>query len=139
MITRRPGTPAKTLEPACGSQEPVFPDYHQEGKIMRACKTLLSAGLLSLALAAPAQADPEAAITKAGCTACHAKDKKLVGPSYKQIAAKHKGKADAAKLLFDHARQGSRGVYGPVPMPPNPPAKISDADLQAVVAWILQQ
>ena len=51
--------------------------------------------VLGLGLSAPALADPEADMTKAGCNACHSKDKKIVGPSYKEIAAKNKGKADA--------------------------------------------
>jgi cytochrome c len=93
--------------------------------------------LLGLALAAPARADPEAAMAKAGCTACHAKDKKLIGPSYVEIAKKNKGQADAVARLSDKVRQGGKGVYGPVPMPPNTPAAIADADLKAAVEWIL--
>lgn len=100
-------------------------------------RTLCLAALLGLTLAPSAQANPEVMFAKAGCIACHAKDRKLVGPSLKDIVAKHKGQADAAKLLVEHARNGSRGVYGPVPMPPNPVAKISDEDLKTVVAWIL--
>ena len=77
-------------------------------------------------------------MTKAGCLACHTKDKKLVGPAYKDIAAKYKGQDVAAKLM-EKVRKGGAGVYGPVPMPPNPPDKINDADLKAAVEWILQQ
>ena len=55
--------------------------------------------VLGLGLSAPALADPEADMTKAGCNACHSKDKKIVGPSYKEIAAKNKGKADAVATL----------------------------------------
>lgn len=103
--------------------------------------TLALAGLVTLAVASPvlAQDSPEALMTKAGCLACHAKDKKLVGPAYKDVAAKYKGQADAVAKLMDKTRKGGAGVYGPVPMPPNPVNKISDADLKSVVEWILKQ
>ncbi len=92
----------------------------------------------ALAFAAtPALADPEAAMNKAGCMACHAKDKKLVGPSFKDIAAKHKGE-DATAKLMEKVRKGGSGVYGPIPMAPNGPDKISDADLKSAVEFILK-
>lgn len=102
---------------------------------------LAVAGLLALGVAAPAaaQANPEAAMNKAGCMACHAKDKKLVGPAYKDVATKYKGQADAVAKLSEKVRKGGQGVFGPVPMPPNGPDKISDADLKAAVEWILKQ
>ena len=87
--------------------------------------------------ATPALADPEAAMNKAGCMACHAKDKKLVGPSFKDIAAKHKGE-DATAKLMEKVRKGGSGVYGPIPMAPNGPDKISDADLKSAVEFILK-
>jgi cytochrome c len=94
---------------------------------------------LAAALAAGgAWANPEAAMAKAGCTACHAADKKLVGPSYKEIAAKYKGQSDVVAQLMDKVRKGGKGVFGPVPMAPNPPDKISDADLKAAVEFILK-
>ncbi|MDO9074263.1 MAG: cytochrome C [Rubrivivax sp.] len=101
--------------------------------------SMLGLTVLGLGLSAPALADPEADMTKAGCNACHTKDKKLVGPSYKDIAAKNKGKADAVANLTAKARAGGKGVYGPIPMPPNPVAKIGDAELKAAVEWILKQ
>jgi cytochrome c len=85
-----------------------------------------------------ARADPEAALTKGGCMACHTKDKRLVGPAFKEIAAKHKGQ-DAAAALVQKVRAGGKGVYGPIPMPPNAPDKISDAELKETVDWILRQ
>lgn len=106
-------------------------------------KQLTPAALLMLAaLGAPqvmAQAGPEAAMNKAGCLACHAKDKKMVGPAYKDVAAKYKGQADAPAKLAESVRKGSKGVWGPVPMPPTPPDKISDADLKAAIEWVLKQ
>ncbi len=98
---------------------------------------LALAALFALAAGA-AWAGPEEDITKAGCVACHTKDKKLVGPSFKEIAAKHKGQP-AAATLAEKVRKGGAGVYGPIPMPPNGADKIGDAELKAVVEWILKQ
>jgi cytochrome c len=86
--------------------------------------------------ASVAQAAPEEAMNKAGCMACHAKDKKLVGPSFKDIAAKYKGQDVAAKLA-EKVRKGGSGTFGPIPMAPNPPEKISDGDLKEAIALIL--
>ena len=82
-------------------------------------------------------ATPDEAMAKAGCTACHSKDKKIVGPAYKDVAAKYKGQ-DATAKLMEKVRKGGAGVWGPVPMPPNTPEKINDADLKAVVESILK-
>lgn len=102
---------------------------------MRALPFLLAATAL---LAAPAAQANEEALNKAGCMACHTKDKKLVGPSFKDIAAKYKGQ-DATVALMQKVRSGGKGVYGPIPMPPNPPEKIGDAELKSGVEWILKQ
>lgn len=102
---------------------------------------LAGAAALAFAGAASAQAlDDKKAdelMKKAGCNACHTVDKKGVGPAYKDVAAKHKGQADAAQAMFDKVRKGGAGVYGQVPMPPNPADKISDGDLKLLVAWVL--
>lgn len=82
-------------------------------------------------------AGPEDAMNKAGCMACHAKDKKIIGPSFKDIAAKYKGQ-DVTATLMDKVRKGGSGVYGPIPMAPNGPDKINDADLKAAVEFILK-
>ncbi|MDH4061035.1 MAG: c-type cytochrome [Aquincola sp.] len=83
-------------------------------------------------------ADTEAAMTKAGCMACHTKDKKLVGPAFKDIAAKYKGQADVVTKLAEKVRKGGSGVFGPVPMAPNGADKISDKDLKDAVELILK-
>jgi len=104
---------------------------------MTATRWILAAAT-TLALAAPAWADAvDDAMTKAGCMACHTKDKKLVGPPFKEIAAKYKGQSDVVAKLMEKVRKGGSGVYGPVPMAPNPPDKISDADLKAAIGKIL--
>ncbi len=84
-----------------------------------------------------AWADGAAALTKGGCMACHTKDKKLVGPAFKDIAAKYKGQ-DASAKLFDKVRKGGAGVFGPIPMSPNGPDKIGDTDLKEAIEFILK-
>ncbi len=93
--------------------------------------------LMSALLALTAYAGPEEALTKAGCMACHAKDKKLVGPSFKDIAAKYKGQ-DAVAKLTEKVRKGGAGSFGPIPMSPNGPDKINDADLKESIEFILK-
>ena len=87
-----------------------------------------------VAVASPALAD-EALAKKYACTACHAVDKKLVGPAYKDVAAKYKGDAKAAENLVVKVKKGGSGVWGPVPMPPNP--NVPDADVAKLVKWVL--
>lgn len=99
--------------------------------------SLLIAAALALACTAAGAAGPEDAMNKAGCMACHTKDKKLVGPSFKDIAAKYKGQ-DATARLMDKVRKGGSGTFGPIPMAPNGPDKIGDADLKAAVEFILK-
>jgi cytochrome c len=84
----------------------------------------------------PAQASEELA-KKHACFACHSVDKKLVGPSYKDVAAKYRGDAGAEAKLVDKVKKGSQGTWGQVPMPPN--ASVPDADVRALVKWILSQ
>ena len=99
-------------------------------------KLLLAA--LAAFVMAPALADPvDDAMTKAGCMACHAKDKKVIGPAYKDVAIKYKGQDVTAKLM-DKVRKGGSGSFGPVPMSPTGPDKISDADLKAAIESILK-
>jgi cytochrome c5 len=76
-----------------------------------------------------------AMMQKDGCSACHAVDKKVVGPSYQEVAAKYKGDKDALTKLTQKVKAGGSGVWGPVPMPPN--AQVPDADIKALVSWIL--
>jgi cytochrome c len=82
-------------------------------------------------------AGPEEAMNKAGCMACHQKDRKVVGPSFQEIAAKYKGQDVTAKLM-EKVRKGGSGTFGPVPMAPNPPDKINDADLKSAIELILK-
>jgi cytochrome c len=96
--------------------------------------TLLFAAIGAALVSAPALANEELA-KKNGCTACHAIDKKLVGPAYKDVAAKYRGDPKAEAMLIDKVKKGGVGVWGQVPMPPNP--QVSDADVKTLVKWIL--
>jgi cytochrome c len=100
----------------------------------RLALALVAAAILPMS--APALASPELA-KKHACLACHAVDKKLVGPSYKEIAAKYRSDGGAQAKLADKVKKGSQGTWGQVPMPPN--AAVPDADVQALVKWILSQ
>ena len=95
-------------------------------------KTLPLALLACIGLSTPALAD-EATARSNGCMACHTVAKKIVGPAFKDVAARK----TPADVLAKHVREGSKGVWGPVAMPPQP--KISDADLNKVIAWIQAQ
>ncbi len=90
-----------------------------------------------VAITAPAAAS-EALIKKARCVACHAIDRKMVGPAYKDVAVKYKDQPEAAARLAAKVRAGGGGVWGDIPMPPNPPERISVADLAAVIDWVLK-
>jgi len=93
-------------------------------------------GLAGAIAATPALAQ-EALAQKSGCFACHAVDKKLVGPAYKDVAAKYRGQKDAEAKLFKKVKEGGTGVWGTVPMPPN--SHVPDADIKALVKWVLSQ
>jgi cytochrome c len=95
----------------------------------------LALGIAAVA-ALPAQAQEELA-KKHNCLACHSLDKKVVGPSYKEVAAKYRGDKAAEAKLVDKVKKGGVGVWGQIPMPPN--AATPDADVKSLVQWILSQ
>jgi cytochrome c len=101
---------------------------------MKRLAIVLAAAALPAAL--PANANEELA-KKHACFACHAVDKKLVGPSYKDVAAKYRGDAGAEAKLADKVKKGSQGTWGQVPMPPN--SSVPDGDVRTLVKWILSQ
>ena len=107
-------------------------------KNMRTLNLAISAAACTLLCAPTAgfSADASAVAAKYNCQTCHAVDKKLVGPAYKEIAAKYEKDAAAPARLQQKVKAGSTGVWGPVPMPPT---NVPDADLKTIVAWILAQ
>ena len=97
-------------------------------------KRALFALLALSAVAAPALAD-QALATAKNCMACHAVDKKLVGPAYKDVAAKYAGQKDAVDKLSAKIMKGGSGVWGPVPMPAN--TQVNEAEAKKLAAWVL--
>lgn len=92
--------------------------------------------LIAAMAAGPAFANADLA-TKKNCMACHAVDKKLVGPAYKEVAAKYAGQKDAVDKLTQKVLKGGSGVWGAVPMPAN--AQVSPAEAKQLVEWVLTQ
>jgi cytochrome c len=97
---------------------------------------LLTGAAFAIAMSAPARADEagEKLAKDKGCTACHAVDKKIVGPAYKEVAKKYKGDAKAPAMLAEKVVKGGQGVWGPVPMPPN---KVTEDEAKKLVAYVL--
>ncbi|HVK55698.1 MAG TPA: c-type cytochrome [Burkholderiales bacterium] len=98
-------------------------------------KTLVAAlACAGLLFAGAANASQELA-QKNACMSCHGVDKKVVGPAFKDVAAKYKGDKTAEAKLIEKVKKGGGGVWGQVPMPPN--STVKDADIQTLVKWIL--
>jgi len=103
---------------------------------MKKTALLVSTLLAGLLGATPALADLKLATAK-NCMACHAVDKKLVGPAYKAVAAKYASQKDALDKLSAKVMKGGSGVWGPVPMPAN--SQVSPDEAKKLVTWILTQ
>lgn len=101
---------------------------------MKIAAALLAASTLLVASVAVAD-ELEDMMKKNGCSACHAEDKKVIGPSYKDVAAKYKGDAGAVAKLSEKVKKGGSGVWGPIPMPPN--TQVADADVKKMVELIV--
>lgn len=98
-------------------------------------RAVLACVAAGIAAAGPAQAN-EALAKKHACVACHnVKGAKTVGPTYEQVAKKYAGQKDAEAKLAEKVKKGGQGVWGQTPMPPN--AAVPDADVTALVKWIL--
>ena len=94
--------------------------------------SVLSASAAAFAVDAAAA---KALATKNACLTCHSADKKIVGPAYKDVVAKHKGEADALVKVAARIKSGGSGTYGPVPMPPQP--NLKDDELKTLAEWVL--
>jgi cytochrome c len=94
------------------------------------------AAIAGLLIAPTASASPELARSK-NCMACHAVDKKLVGPSYKDVAAKYANDKDAVTKLAKKIREGGVGSFGQIPMPANP--QVSEAEARTLATWVMAQ
>ena len=94
---------------------------------------LFAAGA-ALAFQPAMAADGEALFKSKPCAACHNVDMKMVGPALKDVAAKYAGQEGAAALLAGHIKNGSSGVWGPIPMPPNP---VTEEEALTLAEWVL--
>ncbi|MFC0668753.1 c-type cytochrome [Azotobacter chroococcum] len=90
----------------------------------------------ALALQPALAEDGDALYKTKGCTVCHAVDSKLVGPSYKDVAAKYAGQADAIDVLATKIKNGGSGNWGQIPMPPN---AVTEEEAKALAKWVLEQ
>ena len=100
---------------------------------------IVAAAAAGMIFGASANAAPDAAKAKQlaqkyNCLACHAVDKKLVGPAYVEVAKKYKGDKSAEDKLIGKVKNGGSGVWGTIPMPPN---NVPDADIKTLVEWII--
>jgi cytochrome c len=109
---------------------------HPSGELEKAMKALLLIGLAGAVLSTSAMAADEMELAKSkNCMACHAVGNKVVGPAYKEVAAKYAGQKDAEDKLVQKVLKGGSGVWGPVPMPPN--TQVNEAEAHRLVKWIL--
>ena len=97
---------------------------------------LISAAVAGSMLVAGAASANEALAQKSGCLACHSVDKKVLGPAYKDVAAKYKGDKTAEAKLIEKVKKGGSGTWGPIPMPANSP-QVKDEDIKTLVHWVL--
>jgi cytochrome c len=102
--------------------------------MMKLMMTAASAALLLLSGAASAD-DAQALAQKNACMSCHGVDKKIVGPAFKEVAKKYAGDKTAKDTLVAKVKTGGKGVWGQIPMPPNPGVKSEDAE--KIIEWVL--
>jgi len=95
----------------------------------------LALATIVAAVVTPAAFADQALAEKKNCLACHQVDKKLVGPAYKEVAAKYAGQKDAAAKLAEKIQKGGTGVWGQIPMPANPQVNAEEA--KALATWVL--
>jgi cytochrome c len=99
-------------------------------------KQLFAACAMAAALMAAGAVQAQEKLAQAsGCMTCHAVDKKVIGPAFKDVANKYRGDRNAPATLFEKVKKGGKGVWGDIPMPPN--AHVKDEDIKSLVAWVL--
>lgn len=99
-------------------------------------KFLLATIAMAAVLVSGQASANQALAQKSGCLACHAIDKKVLGPAFKDVAAKYKGDKAAEARLVAKVKAGGSGVWGPMPMPANSP-QVKDEDIKSIVQWVL--
>jgi cytochrome c551/c552 len=121
----------------------VLPDYARDAhgnlfdqnRSFGPVRGIKTGGAAAVATTASADSGPLDLATRSGCMACHGVNNKIVGPGYNEVQARYKDQPDAAARLALKVKNGGQGVWGSVPMPPN--GEMKDADINALVAWIL--
>lgn len=98
-------------------------------------KLMIAAASAALLVMSGAASADQALAQKNACMSCHGVDKKIVGPAFKEVAKKYAGDKDAQAKLVAKVKTGGKGVWGNIPMPPNPNLKQEDAE--KIVAWLL--
>jgi cytochrome c len=98
-------------------------------------RNLAACAVIAALWAAPAAYGNEKLAQTSGCMTCHGIDKKVIGPSYKEVAAKYRSDKSAEAALIKKVKAGGKGVWGETPMPPN--AHVKDDDIKSIVQWIL--
>jgi len=121
-------------EKALSSRADLSINPNKRSERMKAVYVAMMAAA-GIAMAGQVQADEALAKAK-NCLACHAVDKKLVGPAYKDVAAKYKGDKGAAATLAAKIKAGGKGVWGEIPMPPN---NVTDDEAKKLATWVLSQ
>jgi cytochrome c len=101
-------------------------------------KPITKAVILGVSLSLPFMASANEELAKKNnCLACHTVDKKILGPAYKDVAAKYENNPENVTMLVEKVKKGGSGNWGQMPMPPNP--MVSDADAKTLVEWVLSQ
>lgn len=98
-------------------------------------RTFIACAFVAGLAALPAAHANEKLAQASGCMTCHSIDKKVIGPSYKEVAAKYRNDKAAESALVKKVKAGGKGVWGETPMPPN--AHVKDGDIKTIVQWIL--
>lgn len=129
--------PSASETPATAPAEPTAIEAAPEPAEAPAAAAATASAPVEAAPAVPAASDALALATSSACMACHQIDVKLVGPAYKEVAAKYKDDPASLDLLVAKVKAGGVGVWGQIPMPPN--AHVSDADIKTIVTWVLAQ
>jgi cytochrome c len=124
----------QVAEKALSSRADLSINPNKRSERMKAVYVAMMAAA-GIAMAGQVQADEALAKAK-NCLACHAVDKKLVGPAYKDVAAKYKGDKGAVATLAAKIKAGGKGVWGEIPMPPN---NVTDDEAKKLATWVLSQ
>jgi cytochrome c5 len=133
---KEPTAPAAAPVPATTASAPPAVAASTVAAVAAPPKSPAAAATAVPANAAPLDmASATAMMQKDGCSACHAVDKRIVGPAYQDVGAKYRGDKDALAKLVHKVKTGGAGVWGTIPMPPN--AQVPDTDIRALVSWIL--